>query len=128
MNDTSKNNVIELTQEIEVIFQKAKSILEEITKNTEIPKRVQYRITISFLSMLITEAGFELYPTFQRSELNSMLKRIHSCISEITERDEDQGEDIEGEDAEKLSKALAGMAEDLMNGNSKVKVSKFCME
>lgn len=129
MTDTNEDAEIELTKEIEIVFQQGKSALEEITKKTDISKRLRYRLTISFLSMLITEAGSELYPIFRKHELMGFFKRINECITEMAESTyENEGDDINPEDAEKLSKALAGMAEDLISGSCKVKVSKACIE
>jgi len=130
--ETKEKQDKELAEALEGIFKQGKDIILSLAKHEKMNRGLRHRMCISIISMMITEAGIELYPIFRKHELNGFLNRINACIEEMgvsmcEDCDDEEGEETDEDESAKLSSALTKAAEDLASGKAKIKFAKVCL-
>jgi hypothetical protein len=121
-----------LAEALEGLFKQGKDLILTLAKHEKMNRGLRHRMCISLISMMITEAGIELYPIFRKHELNGFLNRINACIEEMSvsmcdDCDDEESEETDEDEAVKLSSALTKAAEDLASGKAKIKFAKVCL-
>lgn len=115
------------TERLDTCFQQGKQALYGLLNEPTVDRKMRYRLAISLVSMLVSEIGYEMYPSVTKRTIHGIFNDIETCITEM-HRDENEDEECDlceiHEDDVNFHDLLKGLSEKVKDGKAKVKIVK----